>query len=438
MGPGAAFDNRSRAYSGRASAVGRRIGTERNRLPSRATGCYTGTVADETRTQGQRFRTGDAATLGVAHFLHDIFSAFLAPLLPLLIERLRLSLFQAGALDFLTRVPSILNPLIGRLIDRGGLARWLVIVTPTATGTAMCLMGLAPSYAALAVLLLASGISIAAFHVAAPVIAAEVSGSRVGRGMGFFMVGGELARTAGPLIAVQAVAWLTLEGLWKMTPVCVAASALLWWRLRRIPVSSRPASPLGLVALWRRMSRVLAAVTGIMVTRAFMAAALTTFLPTFLYGRGETLWLSSIALSVFELGGALGVFVAGTISDRLGRRRVLTGIVATAPLLMVAFVLAPGALVLPTLALLGFVQLATTPVMMAEVIEAAGEDRAAANGTFMMISFPVRAAVGLAVGALGDALGLEATCYVCAGIAALGLPCALLLPIGDRRDGPAV
>ena len=39
-----------------------------------------------------------------------------------------------------------------------------------------------------------AGLSVAAFHATAPVAVAYLSGNRLGRGMGFFMVGGELGR----------------------------------------------------------------------------------------------------------------------------------------------------------------------------------------------------------------------------------------------------
>jgi FSR family fosmidomycin resistance protein-like MFS transporter len=42
------------------------------------------------------FKTGKILALSIAHFIHDVYSSFLAPLLPLLIEKLSKSLTQAG------------------------------------------------------------------------------------------------------------------------------------------------------------------------------------------------------------------------------------------------------------------------------------------------------------------------------------------------------
>jgi hypothetical protein len=54
----------------------------------------------------------------------------------------------------------------------------------------------------------------------------------------------------------------------------------------------------------------------------------------------------------------------------------------------------------------------------------------------MMISFAARSLIILAVGAMGDALGLRAAYVWCAWLAALGLPFVLVLPPSrNHREG---
>jgi FSR family fosmidomycin resistance protein-like MFS transporter len=105
---------------------------------------------------------------------------------------------------------------------------------------------------------------------------------------------------------------------------------------------------------------------------------------------------------------------------------------------MVAFLHASGPLRIVVLVLLGFTTLASTPVLMAVVLENAGDNPAAANGTYFMIGFAARAVILLAVGALGDAIGLRSTYYWCAGLATLGLPFVFLVPSTSHlADGGA-
>ena len=160
------------------------------------------------------FQTGKILTLSIAHFIHDVYSSFLAPLLPLLIEKLSMSLTQAGFLSTVMQIPALLNPYIGVLADRISV-RYLVILAPAMTAVPMSLIGMAPGYGVLLILLFVTGISVSVFHVPAPVMVADLSAARKGRGMSFFMTGGELARTVGPLVAVAAVSLFGLEDFYR-------------------------------------------------------------------------------------------------------------------------------------------------------------------------------------------------------------------------------
>jgi FSR family fosmidomycin resistance protein-like MFS transporter len=138
--------------------------------------------------------------------------------------------------------------------------------------------------------------------------------------------------------------------------------------------------------------------------------------------------MASIGLVVVELSGALGALASGTLSDRLGRRRVVLAAVVASPPLLVLFLLSGGLWRLPLLAALGFATLSTTPALMALTIENSGANPATANGTYMMIAFAARSLILLALGAMGDLLGLRPTFYLCALLACLGIPFVRMLP----------
>ena len=165
----------------------------------------------------QKFHTRNVLSVSFAHFIHDVYSSFLAPILPLLIEKLSINYSYAGLLAFSQRVPALFNFILGMHIGRFKI-RYFVIFTPGITAVCMSLLGLAPHYIVAVVLLLSMGISGAFFHVPAPVVIKKFSGDRVGRGMSFYMVGGELARTLGPIIILGAVSWWGLEGTYRLIP----------------------------------------------------------------------------------------------------------------------------------------------------------------------------------------------------------------------------
>ncbi len=387
---------------------------------------------ESTSSKGH-FETAKVAGISSIHFIHDIYTALLSPILPLLIEKLSLSLTQAGSLTVFMQLPSLFNPFLGTLADRYRLNRLLLILSPSLTAVCMCLLGLTGHFAILALVLLVAGISVATLHVSAPVMVARLSGNQVGKGMGFFMLGGELARTVGPLVAVWSVGTLGLDGIWPLASVGLVSSLVLWWRLNpNLQVKNQ--RNVSLRAMVRSMKPIITGVSGILIARAFLAAATTTFLPTYLYQNGHSLWISGAALSMVELAGACGVFLSGTLSDRFGRRRVLFAVILTAPLALLWVQFSTGAMLIAGLLLLGFTTISSGPVLMAVMLENAGDNQAAANGMYMAISFALRSFVVVLVGLMSDTWGMKTAFIVCAFMAFGGLPFILVLPSRKKES----
>ena len=379
---------------------------------------------------GDIFHTGSVLALSIAHFIHDVFSSFLAPLLPLLIEKLSLSLTQAGFLSTVVQIPALLNPWLGTLADRVSV-RYFVILAPALTAIPMSLIGVAPNYGVLVVLLLTAGVSVALFHVPAPVMIGRLSGTRKGRGMSFFMTGGELARALGPLAAVGAVSLLGLEGFYPVMVVGIAASLWLFFRLRHVSTGHRAGHKASVFGTWRELHAILMPLTVILVSRGFMHASLATFLPTFITSETGNLWLAGISLTVFEAAGVVGILIAGPVSDRFGQRKTLLASLLGAPVGLLAFTVIGGWPRMLSLAFIGFTLLSTTPVMLAMIQEHADSSPSTANGLFMMISFMARSAVVVIVGFVADLIGLRATYMISALIGLVAIPFVLKLP--DRR-----
>ena len=378
--------------------------------------------------EAEQFQAGRVLTVSAGHAVHDTYTAFLPSLLPLFIANLFLSKTEAGLLTVFMQGPSLLQPFIGHLADRFSL-RALFVLAPAVTAVMMSLLGVAPGYAVLALFLVVVGASSASLHATGPVIAGNVSGQSLGRGMGFWMVGGELGRTLGPIVIVSAVRLLTLRGTPWLMIAGPLTSALLYVRFRDVPERA-PNAGQGLP--WRRalarMRPLLVPLAGIIVARSFVVAALTTYLPTFLSEEGADLWIAGASLSILEGAGVAGALLGGAISDRLGRQWILLASMLTTPLLMVVFLAVSGWAQFPLLLVLGFTALSVTPVIMALVQESFPENRALANGVYMALGFVLRSVVVVVLGALGDLFGLRVAFSASAVIALLGLPLIFVLP----------
>lgn len=385
------------------------------------------TILDATSEAGPGFQTESVITVSSAHAVHDTYSAFLAPLLPLLIANLSLTKTAAGLLTVFYQGPSLLQPLIGHLADRYNL-RPLVIMAPTVAAALFTLVGLAPSYGLLVLLLVVAGFNSAGLHAVGPVLAGVLSGKRLGRGMSFWMVGGELGRTFGPLITVAAVTYLTPRGLPALIPGGIVASVMVYLGLRRVPDHRLPsANLLDWKAGLTRLRPILLPLAAVIAARAMLVMALSTFLPTFLTEKGASLWLAGGSLSVMEAAGVAGALFGGSLSDRLGRRRVLVSMSLAAPLAALAFLNLPGWAQFPLLLLVGLTLLSTTPVLMALVQERAPGSRALANGIFMALNFTITSLAVVMVGFLGDRLGLQTAFTISTLVMLAGLPFVFLL-----------
>lgn len=384
---------------------------------------------------GHRVRTGPVVTIAAGHAVHDTYTAFLPPLLPVLIDKFLLSKTEAGVLSVFMQAPSLLQPFIGHLADRSDL-RLAVVIAPAVSAAAMSLLGVAPGYWAVAVLLVVAGMSSAGLHAVAPVVAGRLAGRRLGRVMGLWMVGGETGRTVGPVVAVAAVAAWTVEGMPALMAGGIAASVALSIILRGIPPTHTGGDGRERrrwrVAI-RRMGPVLKPLTGVIVARSFAVAAFAVFLPTLLTGEGGSLWFAGVSLSILELAGVAGALAGGWLSDRAGRRKVMAAGISLTFVFAALFLATSGWVRFPVLVGLGLSLFSFGPVIMALVQEQFPENRSLANGIYMSISFVVRSAAVVAVGAVGDAFGLRTAFVLATALVVAGIPFVFRLPARPVR-----
>ena len=103
---------------------------------------------------------GVALAVGVAHTLNDAYASFLHPLLPRIMEDLGLSITMAASLVIgLGLGTSLLQPLVGYWADRYG-RKPLVIAGPILSGVFLSMIGFAPTFGVLTVLLVVGGVGI--------------------------------------------------------------------------------------------------------------------------------------------------------------------------------------------------------------------------------------------------------------------------------------
>lgn len=384
------------------------------------------------------FDTATILSVSSAHLIHDTYPAFIGVLMPLLIPALGINLAAAGLLAATFRVGTAVQPVLGHIADHVDTRFWIVL-TPAATAVAISLLGLAPSPWLVALLLVLAGLSSAVFHPAAAALVTRSSGTEWGRGTSIFMTGGESGRALGPLLIAVVLSAVGLAGSWIALVPGVLASAVLLARLApRAELRVRPpaASIRGGIREVRRPFLLVSAASALL---SVATSGLLVFIPTYLTDAGAGLVLAGAAVTVFEIGGAAGALAGGTMSDRFGRRPTLAVAAgAGAVPLIAALALPAGPAILPFLAVAGVLLLSAGPVELVLMQELLPHNRSTAVGLSIFVTTVATAVGSIAVGALGQAIGLQAALLLTAGVAFLALPFIALMPETSHVSRQAV
>ena len=374
--------------------------------------------------------------LAIGHFCVDSYAGMLAPMVPLLQERLQLSLAAAGAVGAVVAFSNLSQPLLGLLGDRMR-RRTLVPLGVLLAALCMPLLGVAPNYALLLVVVALGGLGVAAFHPQSFVIASDLSGRRRAFGIALFVFAGTSGLAVTPVWVTFVVDRAGPEVLPLASLAGVAAALLIW---RHVPLAGDPAGDRS----WRSVGaqfaaslRPLAAILAVVVLRSIAFLGFNLFIAVLARDRGLSLEAGGVALSVYNLSGVLASLGLGRVADRVDPKPLICGsLVLSAPFLW-AYAALPGPLSFVWLALGGALLGSTTAVMVALAQQAAPGQRALASSMPLGLSWGLASLTLPLLGWIADQVGVTA---MLRGLAWLPLVAAaiMLLLVPTRRPAPLV
>ncbi len=274
--------------------------------------------------------------LASTHFIVDGYGNIYAPLLPLLIPHLNISLATAGTLQMCFQMSNSVAQLgFGHLADRWR-PRVLVMVGPIVTVSILSLIGLATDAWTLGLLLVLGGLGGAAFHPPAAALVHRLGGTSKAYAMSFHITAGSLGFSLGPLVFAP---FADRFGLQWMALLMVPALVILAFRLPKIPridsLQDRHESG-GFRAL-RPYAKPLTLLYLIVVVRTLASLSFATFMPVMLTRRGMSVGEAGIAVAVYLFATSAGGFFGGPLADRWGARRmIMASLVTAVPFLAMA------------------------------------------------------------------------------------------------------
>jgi MFS transporter, FSR family, fosmidomycin resistance protein len=300
-------------------------------------------------------------------------------LLPFLVKEMGLTYSQAG---FLVTIRAAANLLVnipaGMLVDIIGKKALLMALALVATGVPYFLVGLSHSFFWVALFMAFVGVGNYLWHPAAISTLSEKYPEKRGYAIAIHAIGPNIGESLAPLlvgILLLSLSWRTVLFV-NLVPGLVIAFVL--WKFLFGKLDSRAERKQGLsageyLAGMKKMAQnpsilLLVLVAGM---RSMTQQGLHTFLPIFLTNDlGLSSAVAGLYLSVTQTAGMIGTPIAGSISDRRGRKRVLTaGLFSTSIALFVLAYFQLTWLFITGLALLGFFLYAVRPVIWAWVLD---------------------------------------------------------------------
>ncbi len=383
------------------------------------------------------------ASCSSAHAAHDGLADALLVLLPLWAQAFGVSLTQAGVLKSAFHAAMTAGQIPSGLISERLGERRLLALGTLGTAVGWLLLAEADGFRALLIALLVAGLGSSVQHpLASSLVSRAYRGERVRTALGVYNFAGDVGKAVVPAllaVGIGIAGWRMSSmscGLAMAVVALVVHLALQRFLSGAAPTVPRPggAAPTGWGIVNRRGFTLLSVIA---VVDASSRSGFLLLAPFVMVEKGLPVERTGFALALIFAGGAAGKFACGFIAERLGTVRTIVITEVATVLGIVAAVAAPMGVLWILLVPIGLALNGTSSALYGAVGELAHTERQArAFGLFYTVTTAATAVAPLAYGALGDAVDLEVSAAVIAGLVAASVPVALALR-SQIRDEPA-
>jgi MFS family permease len=369
-------------------------------------------------------------------------------LLPYLVQELGLTYSQAGFLITIRVAANLLvNIPAGMLVDIIGKKALLMALALLATGVPYFLVGVSHSFFWVALFMAFVGVGNYLWHPAAISTLSEKFPDKRGFAIAIHAVGPNIGESLAPLLVGVLLLFLSWRSVLFVNLIPGIVIAFILWKFLFGKLESRAQSKQGLDAReyfsgMKKMAQnpsilLLVLVAGM---RSMTQQGLHTFLPIYLmHDLGLSSALAGLYLSITQTAGMIGTPIAGSISDRSGRKRVLTaGLFSTSIVLFVLAYFRMTWLFITALAFLGFFLYAVRPVIWAWVLDLSPKELGGSMVSFFSGSQSLLSSLSPVIcGFIADRWGILTAFYFLAGTVLIA-NLVVLAVREETRESPAM
>jgi len=370
--------------------------------------------------------------LSMGHMVADITSGALPAMLPFLKEALGLTYAMAGTIVLVSNImSSVIQPAFGYLTDRKSLL-WFLPLGSFCAAFFLALVGWAPSYALVLVMVIFSGLGVAIYHPEGWRVANYFAGEKKATGISIFAVGGNLGFAIGPLMAAFFITNWGLRGstLFVIPGVLIAGVFLFsrFWRVDTTAIKKKaPAGP-AREAL-RKAAHPMSLLLGMIMFRSWTHIGIMTFIPFFYitYKKGDPMVAGNL-LFAFLAAGVVGTFIGGPLADKFGHKKTILFSLGTSCPLFVLFILSSGFWAFLWLTLAGLILIFSFSVSMAMGQSFMPRNVGLASGLILGLSFGMGGLGAALLGLFADLWGVPTTLWIISFLPLGGFVLAALIP----------
>lgn len=369
--------------------------------------------------------------LFLIHFIGDFFQSFVRPLLPVMANKFELSLAKVGLITGIaTFMAFLIQPLFGYLADRYK-TRLILLIGSFAGAICIPMVGLAPYFWIVLLLIGLGSISSAIYHPTAAGMVSAYAGPRTGLAMSIFGLGGTLGFTLGPIVCS---AYVTFMGLQRLPILTIFGLLVFVILFIMIPAAdgdglSRTDFFGTLKESFGEVWKPVLLIWSIAFSRAFVEQSVLTFIPVLAAAEGHSLVSVGGIVSLFTIGGSISALVCGHLVDRIGFKPVyFFSFVLSSPSLLL-FINAGGRFIYPFALLAGFFLLATLFPAVALAQKVVPRGRSLVSSIIMGLAMGTAGLMMPLTGKIADIFGIRAV-LICIGF----IPLAALLLIRNLPE----